>query len=55
MVLLYSIESLPKKFRLIKLSSNNLKCSTHKEQQPTVSALSSLFSLPALIAKKSIR
>lgn len=51
----YLIESLPKKSNSTLSYSGNLRCSTLKEQQPTVSASSSPFSFPTLKANLSIK
>ena len=56
-VLSYTIESLPRKLRCSMFSpASSLTCSTRSEQQPTVSASSSLsFSPPTRSASLSIR
>mmetsp|Transcript_1037 Transcript_1037/g.3047 ORF Transcript_1037/g.3047 Transcript_1037/m.3047 type:complete len:231 (+) Transcript_1037:1043-1735(+) len=50
----WRIESLPRKSSSMLWSSGNLMCSTRREQQPTVSASSSSFSLPTRRASLSI-
>jgi len=49
------MESLPKKSKITLLGGSSVTCSYRNEQQPTVSASSSPFSLPARRASRSMK